>query len=359
MDVDRGPYLMAGIDELHHLAGRVGVADLGDHAAGRVDPAEMHQRFLEMPGPLIAQARRRHGDLHRARNAVFDRVLDGHEIELAAELRHLQGEIGGECGRLAVARGAADEDAAMGRHADPGEQRGFGCRETEALQGHAGVEPVGIEHAGEQMIAVGLVGAALAAQRRDARRQRHLAAGADREALEGAPPVAGLRRALVLAMEQETGGLAAFLGRQRLGQGQLAVVDDGEDMAGAAAGLEHHVARPGRGCVLEQAFDPPGRRFARGRRRCGARRPPAFGDLFEGCGFLGHRGRDGAALAQRQQRRAQPGVGLVATRDQATPAGEHRADAPEPGVHRGDADQSVGIRGLWCVGAGTSTAPCK
>ena len=98
MDVDRGPYLMAGIDELHHLAGRVGVADLGDHAAGRVDPAEMHQRFLEMPGPLIAQARGRHRDLDGARNAVFDRVLDGHQIELAVELGHLQGEIDGQCG---------------------------------------------------------------------------------------------------------------------------------------------------------------------------------------------------------------------------------------------------------------------
>ena len=265
MDVDRGPHLMAGIDELHHLAGRVGVADLGDHAAGRVDPAEMHQRFLEMPGPLVAQARRRHGDLHGARNAVFDRVLDGHQIELAVELGHLQGEIDGQCGRLAVARGAADEDAAMGRHADPGEQGCFGCRETEPLQGHAGVEPVGIEHAREQVIAVGLVGAALAAQRRDARRQRHLAAGADREALEGAPPVARLGRALVLAMEQETGGLAALLGRHRLGQLQLAVVDDGEDMTGAAAGLEHHIARPRRRRILEQAFDPASRRFARRR----------------------------------------------------------------------------------------------
>ena len=98
MDVDRGPYLVAGIDELHHLAGRVGVADLGDHAAGRVNPAEMHQRFLEVPGPLIAQARRRHRDLHRAGNAVFDRILDGHEIELAVELRHLQGEIGRQGG---------------------------------------------------------------------------------------------------------------------------------------------------------------------------------------------------------------------------------------------------------------------
>ena len=319
----------------------------------------MHQRFLEMPGSLVAQARGGHRDLHRARNAVFDRVLDGHQIELAVELGHLQGEVGRQGGRLAVARRAADEDAAMRRHADPGEQRGFGCRETEALQGHAGVEPVGIEHAGEQMIAVGLVGAALAAQRRDARRQRHLAAGADRKALEGAPPVAGLRRALVLAMEKEARGLAAFLGRQRLGQRQLAVVDDGEDVAGAAAGLEHHVARPRRGCVLEQAFDPPGRRFARRRRRCGACCPPGDGDLFEGRGFLGHRGRDGAALAQRQQRGAQPGVGLVAARDQATPAGEHRADAPEPGVHRGDADQSVGIRDIRRGVAVASPGPCK
>ena len=300
MDVDRGPYLMAGIDELHHLAGRIGVADLGDHAAGRVDPAEMHQRFLEMPGPLIAQARGRHRDLDGARNAVFDRVLDGHQIELAVELGHLQGEIDGQCGRLAVARGAADEDAAMGRHADPGKQGCFCCRETEPLQGHAGVEPVGIEHAREQVIAVGLVRAALAAQRRDGRRQRHLAAGADREALEGAPPVARLGRALVLAMEQETGGLAAFLGRHRLRQGQLAVVDDGKDMTGAAAGLEHHVARPRRRRILEQAFDPASRRFTGGRRRSDARCPPAFGDLFEGCGFFGNRHRDGAALAQRQ-----------------------------------------------------------
>ena len=265
MDVDRGPYLMAGIDELHHLAGRIGVADLGNHAAGRVDPAEMHQRFLEMPGPLIAQARCGHRDLDGARNAVFDRVLDGHQIELAVELGHLQGEIDGQCGRLAVARGAADEDAAMGRHADPGKQGCFGCRETEPLQGHAGIELVGIEHAREQVIAVGLVRSALAAQRRDARRQRHLAAGADREALEGAPPVARLGRALVLAMEQESGGLAALLGRHRLGQLQLAVVDDGEDMTGAAAGLEHHITRPRRRRILEQAFDPASRRFARRR----------------------------------------------------------------------------------------------
>ena len=153
----------------------------------------------------------------------------------------------------------------MGRHADPGKQGCFGCRETEPLQGHAGIEPVGIEHAREQVIAVGLVRAALAAQRRDARRQRHLAAGADREALEGAPPVARLGRALVLAMEQETGGLAALLGGHRLGQLQLAVVDDGEDMTGAAAGLEHHIARPRRRRILEQAFDPASRRFARRR----------------------------------------------------------------------------------------------
>ena len=215
-----GPHLMAGIDELHHLAGGVGVTDLGDHAARRVDPAEMHQRFLEMPGPLVAQARCRYGDLDRALNAVFDRILDGHEIELAVELGHLQGEIDGQCGRLAVARGAADEDAAVGRHADTGEQGCFGCRETEPLQGHAGVEPVGIEHAREQVIAVGLVGTALAAQRRDVRRQRHLAAGADRESLEGAPPVARLRRALVLgpALDQAHGrkarsGLRRLQGR--------------------------------------------------------------------------------------------------------------------------------------------------
>ena len=214
-------------------------------------------------------------------------------------------------------------------------------------------------HAREQVIAVGLVRPALAAQRRDARRQRHLAAGADREALEGAPPVARLGRALVLAMEQEARGLAALLGRHRFGQGKLAVVDDGEHMTGAAAGLEHHVARPRRRRILEQAFDPAGRCFTGGRRRSDARCPPAFGDLFEGCGFFGHRHWDGAALAQRQQGRAQPGVGLVATRDQAASAGEHRADAPEPGVHRGDAEQSVGVRDICHPDVVAPVGPCK
>ena len=75
VDVDGGPDLVPGVDALQHLAGRVGVPDLGDHARRRVHPAEVHQRLLEVTGAGLAGARRRHRDLDRAGDAVLDRVL--------------------------------------------------------------------------------------------------------------------------------------------------------------------------------------------------------------------------------------------------------------------------------------------
>ena len=43
-------------------------------------------------------------DLHRARNGVLHRVLDGHDIELALRFLHLEREVGGQRRGLAVPR---------------------------------------------------------------------------------------------------------------------------------------------------------------------------------------------------------------------------------------------------------------
>ena len=266
MDVDRGPHLVAGIDELEHLAGGVGVPDLRDHPGGGMDPAEVHQRVPKMPRTLLAGAGGGHRDLHRARDGVFHRVLDGHDIELAFRLLHLQREVGGQGGGLAVAGAAAEEDAAPERHADLGEDLGLFRREAEALQGRAALDAVAVEEAGEEVVAVGLVGAALAAERGDGGGQRHLAAGANGKTLEGAPLVGGLGRSLVLAVEEEAHDLAALVGGKRLGELELAVVDDAVDPAEAAVVLEHDVAGPGRGGLLEEHAHPPRRRRRAARR---------------------------------------------------------------------------------------------
>ena len=184
VDVDGGPDLVAGIDALEDLAGGVGVADFRDHARGGMNPAEVHQRVLVVTGARLTRARGGHRDLDRAGDAVFDRILEGDEVELPVHLGHLQGEVDGHRGGLAVAGAPADEDAALHRHADLGEQRRLGVGEAKPLQGHALVETVAVEQAGEQMVGVGFVGTALAAQRRYPAGQRHRAAGPDGESLE-------------------------------------------------------------------------------------------------------------------------------------------------------------------------------
>ena len=136
------------------------------------------------------------------------------QVELPLHLGHLEGEVDGEGSGLAVPGAAADDDAALHGHADLGEQRGLGPGEAEALQRHVFVQPVAVEEPGEEMVGVGVVRPALAAERRDVARQRHRAAGADGETLEGGAAVAGLRRSLVLAVEEEAHDPAAFLGGQ-------------------------------------------------------------------------------------------------------------------------------------------------
>ena len=308
-----------------------------------MDAAEVHQRLLETASALVARTRGRRRDLHRPRDRVLHRVLDGDDVEPSVRLLHLEGEVGGQRRGLAVAGGAADEDAAVQRHADLGEHRRLFRREAETLQGHAALDAVAVEQAGEQVIAVGFVRAALTAQRGDGGGERHLAAGADREALEGAALVAGLGRPLVLAVEQEAHGLAALVRRHRLGERQLAVVDDAEDAAGPAVVLEGHVGGPRRRRVFEQPPHPAGDL------RCLAARfhpvagfPPGS-DVLQGRGLLAQAVGNDARLAERQQLRPQAVVGLVAGGDQAAPVRVHRADPPEARVHGGMADRR-GIR---------------
>ena len=340
VDVDRGPHLMTGIDELEHLAGRVGVPDLGDHPGGGMDPAEVHERVPEVFAALLAGAGGGHRDLHRPRDGVFHRVLDGDDVELALRLLHLQCEVGGQGGGLAVARRAAEEDAAPERHADLGEDLGLLRGEAEALQGRAALDAVAVEEAGEEVVAVGLVRAALAAERGDGGGKRHLAAGANGKTLEGAPLIGGLGRALVLAVEEEAHDLAALVGGQRVGELELAVVDDAVDPAEAAVVLEHDVAGPGRRGLLEEHAHPPRRRrlATAGLAVGGA---PAFGDLVEAGRALYQAGRHTSSpvAAERQQGGAQAAVALVAFGDQAAPVGVDGAHAPDPVVHGGVADQ--------------------
>ncbi|MCY4559469.1 MAG: hypothetical protein OXF79_24490, partial [Chloroflexi bacterium] len=82
-------------------------------------------------------------------------------------------------------------------------------------------------------------------------------AGGDREAREGGAAVAGLRATLVLAVEEKSHQPAAFLGRQRRRERQLAVVDDAEDLAGVLALLEDDVARARRRRVRQQGAQAP------------------------------------------------------------------------------------------------------
>ena len=107
---------------------------------------------------------------------------------------------------------AAEEDAAPERHADLGEHRRLLGGEAEALQGGALGDSVAVEEAGKEVVAVGLVGVPRwQRSAEDGGRQRHLAARADREALEGASLVGSLGGALVLAVEEEAHDLAALV----------------------------------------------------------------------------------------------------------------------------------------------------
>ena len=340
---------MPGVDELQHLARRVRVADLRDHPRRRMHPAKMHQRLLEPPAPLVPRPRGRRRDLHRPRDRVLHRVLDGHHVELPVRLGHLEGQVRRERRGLAVPGRAAEEDPPVQGEADLGEHRRLRGREPQAFEGHPPLDAVAVEQPREQVVAVGLVRPALAAQRRDRGRQRHLAAGPHREPLERAPLVARLRRALVLAVEQEAHRLAALLRGHRLGERELAVVHDPVHAAQPPGGLEHHVARPRRRRVVEQPPDP-----ARDRRLPAACRsrtsgPPARGDGLQRRGLLGQAPRHAPVPAQRQQRGPQAVVRLVARRDQAPPVRVHRADPPEARVHRAVAEQrpggQLGVRG--------------
>ena len=249
-----------------------------------MDPAEVHERVPKMPRTLLAGARGGHRDLNRPRDGVFHRVLDGHDIELALRLLHLQREVGGQGGGLAVAGAAAEEDAAPERHADLGEDLGlFRLRSRGSPGSCLSLDAVAVEEAGEEVIAVGLVGAALAAERGDGGGKRHLAACANGKTLEGAPLVGGLGRALVLAVEEEAHDLAALVGGQRLSELELAVVDDAVDPAEAPVVLEHDVACPGRRRLLEEHAHPPRRRRLAAFLAVGG--APAFGDLVEARGL--------------------------------------------------------------------------
>ena len=349
VNVDGGPHLVPGVDELQHLARRIGVADLRDHSRRRMHPAEVHQRVPEVPAALLAGAGGGHRDLHRARNGVFHRVLDSDHVELSLRFLHLEREIGGQRGGLAVPRSSAEEDAAPEREADLGEHRRLLCGEAEALQGGALLDAVAVEEAREQMIAVGLVGSALAAQRGDRVRQRHLAAGADREPLEGASLVRGLCRSLVLAVEEEAHDLASFVCGHGGCKLELAVVDDAVDAAEPAVVLEDDVAGSGSGGLLEE-----GAHLVRRRRLAACRlmrRPaPARGDLVEAGGALDQPAGDTAVAAELHEGCAQPAVALVALGDQAAAVGVHSTDAPDPLVDGGVADEAAGALG--------TAAPC-
>ena len=308
-----------------------------------MDPAEVHQRVPEVSAALLAGAGGWHRDLHRARDGVLHRVLDGHHVELALRLLHLKREVGGQSGGLAVTCRAAEEDAAPERHADLREHRRFLGGEAEALQRGALGDAVAVEEAGEQMIAVGLVRTALAAQRRHCLGQRHLAAGADREALEGASLVGSLGGALVLAVEEEAHDLAALVGGHGSCELELAVVDDAVDAAEPAVVLEDDVAGLGCGGLFEEGAHLVRRRrlAARSLMRCPA---PARGDLVEAGAALDQPAGDTAVAAEFHESRAQPAVALVAFGDQAAAIGVHGADAPDPLVHGGVADQGAATR---------------
>ena len=75
-------------------------------------------------------------------------------------------------------------------------------------------------------------------------------------------------------------------------------------------------------------------------------RSPAFGDLVEARGLLGEAGRHIPVAAKRQQGGAQAAIALAAFGDQAAPVGMDGADAPDPVVHGGVADQRAApVRG--------------
>ena len=192
------------------------------------------------------------------------------------------------------------------------------------------------------MVAVGLVRSALAAQRRHRGRQGHLASGADGEALECAPLVGGLCRALVLAVEDEAHGLAALVGGHGVGELELAVVDDAEDAAHAAVVLEDDVAGPGGGGFLEEHAHPPSRRRLAAFLALGG--PPALSDLLQAGGPFDQTSRHPPGAAELHEGRAQPAIALVALGDQAAPVRVDRADAPHPLVHGRVADEGIPSR---------------
>ena len=189
------------------------------------------------------------------------------------------------------------------------------------------------------MVAVGLVGAALTAQRGDGGGKRHLAAGANGKTLEGAPLVGGLGRALVLAVEEEAHDLTALVGGKRLSKLELAVVDDAVDPAEAAVVLEHDVAGPGRSSLLEEHAHPPRRRRLDGRRPRGRRRASIQRSRrgWRCCSIRLAGTLPSRRSASRAARRRL--IALVAFRDQAAPVGMDGAHTPDPVVHGGVADQ--------------------
>lgn len=275
---------MTGIDDVEHLAGGVGVSDFRDHAAGRVDAAEVHEGAPVVDGPFLPGARGRNGDLDGAGNAVFDGVLQRHHVEFAPVLGELQGQVDGKGRRLAVARAAAEKDGPVARHADPREDRRLVGREPEILESHPAVEPVAVEGAAVHVIAVEIVGTALAAQSAHRRGQRHGAARADRESLELAPLVGRLRRPVDLAVEEEAHHLPALVGAQRMAEFQLRVVDDRPHAALDAVMGENDIRCPRCGSLGKDGSETALQGTAGGL-RC---RPPLVrpcgGDILESAG---------------------------------------------------------------------------
>ena len=225
---------------------------------------------------------------------------------------------------------------------DAGERRRLLAGEPQLLQGGVRRQGVAVEDAREQVIAVRFVRTALAAQGRHLLRQRNGPVAADREPLERVALVAGLTRALVLRVEEITHRPPAGFRRQRRGQRQLAVVDDGVDPALAGGELERHVRGARTGGGREQGPHPVEDR------RIGAvgglRAAPCGGDLPGGGGFLDEISRDRARSPQFQQRRPQRRIVFVAGGDLAPPVRPQRAMRPQRGIQRRRQPRRAGRR---------------
>ena len=140
----------------------------------------------------------------------------------------------------------------MHAHADLGEDRGLRLREPELLDRHPGRQLIAIEQPRKEMVSMGIVRASLAAQARHSGWQLHVAATADREALELRALVAGLCRALVLGVEEETHDLRGLVRDDRMADPEFRVIHERADNALRSVVLEHHVAGASLGGLIEK-----------------------------------------------------------------------------------------------------------